>query len=605
MPRSLRLAPRSLLARFLGFVTKTSSSPSTVLCPAHRGLNSRLVRAVFDLLVEEVGGKARPLRRFARHPGRYHLKRDEGRPDEVCALVDRLTDLEGMWHGSVLSGCEACILAIVGGDEDVLRDLWAVVVGRTHKRRNMAPPVFGGLVAAWIENLEDGEKVKREAEALGRTVKRVRWAVSKHRREKRSIRSVSKSKRKARRGRERARDSGYGSATGNGGDLAAWRPADDLGATLVYRSSLSLSRENGRGRYDDMDPYIQTTVEYDVLLRKSDTLSRCQPGTTDPNISTHNIPQDSTTDEQFEEYDVFFRERSTAACHHQQLHASDANSSSSTLHIPPPSIPEEGEDEYDADDDDSDYDEDEPDMWYRTLIKNNDAEFDPIIHATSNSTVNISCSESPRSDPSDEAMNLRPLTLGLVDGLSQSEEPYDPAQWTDVTVATRDTRCGGGGVAEGCGSSSVYSTTGTAIPHPPVLAASTVVTSGGRLRRALTSGDELAWAAWPKPFADAPPITTITHRNAIQRLPRASPSLSNRTVADTAGDSIITAELSPDDFHNTLQELDSLFIVNTAKGHIAGIPEGTVLPWESISAVGRCSCTAQLEIWREGIPCDQ
>lgn len=577
-----------------------------MLCPAHRGLNSRLVRAVFGLLVEEVGGKARPLRRFARHPGRYHLKQGEGRPDEIRALVERLADVEGLWHGLVESGCEACILAIVGGDEDVLRDLWALVVGRTHRRRpQKAPPVFGRLVAVWIENLQDGEKVKREAEALGRTVKRVRWAVSKHRRERSSTRSVRKKQRKAASGRLKTRDSGYGSATGNGGDLAAWKPADDLGATLVYRSSSSLSREKGRDWCDDEDPFIQTAVEYDVLLRKSDTLSRCQLGTLDPNISTHTIPQDSTTDEQVEEYDVFLRERSTAAYHCQQPHASDAISSSSTLHIPPPSILEEGDDEYDADDDDSDYDEDEPEMWYRTLIPNSEGVFDPILRATSNLAAKVGRSESLRSDPGDGLMDPRPLTLGLVDGLSQNGEPYDPAQWTDVTAATRETRWRGGGVAEGYGSSSVYSTTGTAIPHPPVLAASTVVGSVGRLRRAFPSRDELAWAAWPNPFADAPPTTTITHSNASQRLPRASPSPSSPTVAGMVGDSITTAALSPDDFYNALEGLDGLSNVDTAKGNPAGIPEGTVLPWESISAVGRCSCTAQLEMWREGIPCDQ
>lgn len=554
---------------------------------------------MFGLLVDEVGGRAKPLRRFARHPRRYHCKGGEGKV--VCGLVERLVDVEGLWRGLVQNGCEACILAIVGGDEDLLRDLWALVVGRTHRRRQKAPPVFGGLVAAWIESLEDGEEVKREVEALGRAVKRVRWTVSKHRREKRSMRSVRKSKRKARSGRGRVRDSGYGSATGNRDDLVEWKAADDLGATLVYRSSSSLSRGKGRDRCDDEDQFIQTAVEYDVLLRKSDTMSRCQPGSLDPNISTHTIPQDSTIDEQVEEYDVFLRGRSMAAYHYHQPHTSDASSGSSTLHISPPSIPEEGDNEYDADDDDSDYDEEEPELWYRTY---GDAEFDPISHVTSNLVANVGRSETLRSDPGDGEVDPRPLTLGLVDGLPQSEEPYDPAQWTDVTVATRDTRGIGGGVAEGCGSSSVYSTTGTAMPHPPVLVASTIVSSGGRLRRALASRDELAWAAWPNPFADAPPITRVTHSNASQRLPRASPSSSSRTMAGTVGDSITTAGFSSDDFHNALEGLGDLSIANSPKGNTAGIPEGTVLPWESISAVGRCSCTAQLEMWREGILCD-
>lgn len=550
--------------------------------------------------------KAKPLRRFARHPSRYHLK-DEGQGKIVGALVDRLADVERLWHGHVESGCEACILAFVGGDEDVLRDLWAMVVGRTHRRRKTAP-VFGGLIGAWIDNLHDGKRVKREATALGRAVKRVRWAVSKHRREKRSMHSVSKTKRKAMSGRRRGRDSGYGSATGNGVDLAAWKPADDLGATLVYRSSSSSSREKGRDRCDyDDDPYIQNVIEYDVLLRRRETLSRCQSGNLGPNVSTHIVPRDSTPEEQDGVYNLLLRKKSPAAYQYKQPHASDASMSSSTLlHMPAPSISEKGNDEYDADNDDSDYD-DEPGTWYRTIMQNSDAEFDPTSRAASNFATNVGHSESPTSHQSDEATNARRLTLGLVDDFSQSEEPYDPAQWTDVTLATRETRWKGEGVAEGCGSSSVYSTNGTALPHPPVpTTTSTVLSSGGRLRRALASRDDLAWAAWPNPFTDDPPITTITHSNDSQSLLRASPSSSARIVAGTIDDSIITtAVLSPDDLYDALEGFDDLFIANTEKGNTAGIPEGTVLPWESISAVGRCSCTAQLEMWREGIPCDQ
>lgn len=624
-PYALRRAPESLLARFVGFVVTSTTSASqqrAVLCPAHQGLNSHLVRAVFGMLVEEVGCKARPLRRFVRHPARYHLKEEEGKV--VCALVDRLLSVQGLWsaplaHGAYArkvrgfmeeGGCEACILAIVGGDEDLLRDLWALVAGRTHRRRQKTPPVLGGLVAAWMENLEEGEKVRREAEELGRVVKRVRRAVWKHRHEKRSMRSVHKKKRKNISGYGRARDSGYGSTTGKGGHSAAWKPADDLGATLIDCSYLSSSHEKGRdGCGDDADAndsFAHTAVEYDILLRKRTTLSQSQATTLDPDIYTHSIAQDSTMEAQDGEYDVFLREKSPAGYHYQQPRASDARMSSSTLHIPPISISEEADNEYDADDDDSDYDHDELDMYYDACIQNDDMELHPVLRATSNMEAQVGRCLSLRSGLSDEAMDTRPLNLGQVDTLSQSEEAYDPAQWTDVTVATWDPRSRGIGGAENCGSSSVYSTTGTAVPHPRVLPTSTVVSSGC-LRQALASRENLPWTAWPNPFVNVAPIATITHSNASQRFLCTSPSsssASSRTVAGMVDDSRRNASLSPDHFQKALEGLEHLSIVDTGKGDIMGIPEGTVLPWESISAVGCCSCTAQLEMWREGISCD-
>lgn len=582
---------------------------------------------MFQLLKAEVGCKARPLRRFARHPGRYHLKGKEegggGRAGEViCALVDRLASVEGLWSASPPigrpwaarksadeeeGGCEACILAIVGGDEDVLRDLWALVAGRTHRRRQELPPVFGGLVAAWFEGLEYGEKVRDEAEALWRVVKGVRRAVSKHKRDKKRMRSVNNKKRKNSSGHGRARDSGYGSITVTGGDLAAWKPADDLGATLIDCSSLPSSPGTERHGRDDDDPFVQTAVEYDVFLRKRGTLLQCHAATLDPNISTHTVAQDPTTEEPGQEYDVFLRRRSLAPNEYQQPNASYANSSSSTLHIPPASNSEEAENEYDADDDDSDYDNDDLDMYYSACIQNDEMELHPVQRATRSWENQVGSSQSLRSDPIDEAMDPRALAPSLADSFSQSQETYDPAQWTDVTIATWESRWKGDVVTKNCASSSVYSTNGTAVPHPQVFATSEVVSSG-LLRQALASREELAWEAWPNPFAHVAHLPTITHSNASQRFLWTSSSrssASSRTVAGTVGDGRANASLSLDHLQKALEDLEHLSIVGTEEGDSIGIPEGTVLPWESVSAVGHCSCSAQLGMFREGIPCDE
>lgn len=74
-------------------------------------------------------------------------------------------------------GCEACILARVGGDVRVLLDLRTVVLSRTktaqlHGRRNIKIPTFLRFVEAWLEGLGVGGEVLeenwREAQALKR-----------------------------------------------------------------------------------------------------------------------------------------------------------------------------------------------------------------------------------------------------------------------------------------------------------------------------------------------------------------------------------------------------------------------------------------------------
>lgn len=79
-------------------------------------------------------------------------------------------------------GCEACILACVGGDAEVLLDLRTVVLSRTktaelHGRRNIKIPTLLRFVEAWLEGLGvEGEVLEenwREAQALKRLRKEI------------------------------------------------------------------------------------------------------------------------------------------------------------------------------------------------------------------------------------------------------------------------------------------------------------------------------------------------------------------------------------------------------------------------------------------------
>lgn len=116
---------------------------------------------------------------------------------EVRALVDRLAATVALWMDAAAVGrlvddagvvrfprigseCEACIVAAVGADAQTLCDLRAALLGRAHTRtRKRKAPVLLRLVEAWIARFEGPlrDDVLRESERMGRVVKRVRRAV--------------------------------------------------------------------------------------------------------------------------------------------------------------------------------------------------------------------------------------------------------------------------------------------------------------------------------------------------------------------------------------------------------------------------------------------
>ncbi|KAJ4420974.1 hypothetical protein N0V82_004016 [Gnomoniopsis sp. IMI 355080] len=612
IPTTLR-APRTALARFLHSAT-SSNNPRAALCPAHSGLNSRLVRAVFSLLTAEVEHKraTRPLRRYLRHLGRYHTEKS-GDGELLRALMNRLAGVTALWldpeefarvnpglwtrHVLVEGGCEACVLALVGGDEGVLRDLGAVVAGRTHRRK--AAPALGGLIAAWMVGMEgEGKMVKGERERLGRVVKRVRKAVWKHRRDKRRPRSATSSKRGSR--REMARDSGYGSATGSSGDLAAWKRFEGGVARVDEHASLLSSCGHGWDGCDDDDddePFIPSVVDYDVYLRKRQQAPLHQSGVSDISASTHGTLRQSILENN--EYDIYLQERQSAPPQHQPHDAFGDCSSSSTLHVSQHSAEE---DEYDDNDDHHEFNGRQLGAWHSMHTDTADAESRPALRAR-NSLALRPDGQGDGRDSIGTMKYAKPLALSLVDDGSQGRETFDPAQWTDVSVATRDSRGGWGEVVGCCGSSSVYSTAGTAVPHPPVPAMSTVV-GGNELRRALPSSEELAWTTWPNPFVDvAPSMNTTSGSGSDSQTSSCMSSWLHFTAAGTLGESSMAAFLSPDEFQRALDRLEELSLVDEPGDENGGMMDnldGTILPGESASAVGRCVCMTRVELQAKG-----
>ena len=95
------------------------------------------------------------------------------------------------WHVSptdfrferIASGCEACILASVGGNHVVLSDLRTSICGR--KKRGRSHGAVLEMVEAWIDWTGRGDEIREESSKLGKEIAKCRREMQKARREKR------------------------------------------------------------------------------------------------------------------------------------------------------------------------------------------------------------------------------------------------------------------------------------------------------------------------------------------------------------------------------------------------------------------------------------
>ncbi|KAI9735318.1 MAG: hypothetical protein M1818_006513 [Claussenomyces sp. TS43310] len=168
-----------------------------ILCRAHKLLNPHLIRRIFLQISAEVTTRQRRLQAVVTTTTTTTLDADA----ELQCLTRRLSSVNSLWMAPEVyrvvfqvqpeeprlerlpGGCEACILACVGGSRQILTDLQASVLGRRKKRRQ-APRLLP-LLEAWIAWLGESEAIDEESGRLARAIRRVRRQAWKAKREAR------------------------------------------------------------------------------------------------------------------------------------------------------------------------------------------------------------------------------------------------------------------------------------------------------------------------------------------------------------------------------------------------------------------------------------
>jgi hypothetical protein len=158
------------------------------LCASHKALNPYLIRAIFLQLSAECT---------------THLARLVSNPDlsyNLAVFLKRLQRINSLWMSSDLfrvmcnaslydsrferveGGCEACILATIGGDFQILLDLRATMMGR--KKKRTAAPGLLKLVEAWIHWTGRDDEILKGSDELGSEILACRSKMQKERRAK-------------------------------------------------------------------------------------------------------------------------------------------------------------------------------------------------------------------------------------------------------------------------------------------------------------------------------------------------------------------------------------------------------------------------------------
>ncbi|KAH8815749.1 hypothetical protein F5884DRAFT_192093 [Xylogone sp. PMI_703] len=161
------VAPKSTLSKLsrkLEFTLKSASDPH--LCPTHKVLNPHLIHRIFLLVTDET---TRRLGRLARHPG--------GLPPNVQSFLKRMQMMNSIWMDEGLyrvtfratpydarydkfpTDCEACILASVGGNESLLSDLRAGILGRKRKEQKKNSRLLR-IVDGWMDWTGKGDELE-------------------------------------------------------------------------------------------------------------------------------------------------------------------------------------------------------------------------------------------------------------------------------------------------------------------------------------------------------------------------------------------------------------------------------------------------------------
>ncbi|CZT40295.1 uncharacterized protein RSE6_00147 [Rhynchosporium secalis] len=185
--RSQSILPR--LAMSIPFGTQKAH-----LCAAHKQLNPYLVRRIFLQVSAECTTR---ISRFVSNP---YL------PANIAIHVKALQTANSLWMSSdlyrvtfqcqpeeerfdrIASDCEACILAAVGGNLQILQDLRTSMLGR--KKKSGKGLRLLPLVEGWIEWTGAGDRICEESDALARELRNCRRQMQEARRQKRRNKEV-------------------------------------------------------------------------------------------------------------------------------------------------------------------------------------------------------------------------------------------------------------------------------------------------------------------------------------------------------------------------------------------------------------------------------
>ncbi len=178
--------PGSLIPRLTMVLPFTQKAH---LCKAHKQFNAYLIRRIFLQVSAECTTR---LTRLVENP---YL------PPNLATFVKRLQTTNSLWMSPDLyrvtfrcmpdeerfvripTDCEACILAAVGGDHQILSDLRTSMLGRKKKRGPEARLLK--LVEEWIEWTGMGNVLRAESDNLARDVRECRRQMQMARRQKR------------------------------------------------------------------------------------------------------------------------------------------------------------------------------------------------------------------------------------------------------------------------------------------------------------------------------------------------------------------------------------------------------------------------------------
>jgi hypothetical protein len=161
LPKSL-LTPKGRLSRAMTKVSEVVSQNPTekaTLCPTHKRLEAHIIRRIFLQVTKEVTVRSAAVASCT------------NLPTGVSFWLKRLQTINSLWMGpeiyrvafdampwderppQIKSGCEACILSVIGGASVMLLDLHVSCLGRQQKSPRAAPALMR-FTDGWLKALE-------------------------------------------------------------------------------------------------------------------------------------------------------------------------------------------------------------------------------------------------------------------------------------------------------------------------------------------------------------------------------------------------------------------------------------------------------------------